>query len=302
MFKKGDTVFKSGFVGIIGKPNVGKSTLLNCIIGEKVAITTYKPQTTRNRIMGLYNCDKGQIVFLDTPGIHRATTPLNKYMVAEAVKTFADVDTILFLVDADTPFGDEESLIVESLRKEDIPVILLINKIDLIRKEKLLPLIDELRHLHPFDEIIPLSALNGYNVDTLLDTILSILPEGPKYFPDDMFTDSSERFLAAEIIREKVMLLTHQEIPYSTAVVVESFKEDERKNLIRIQATVNVEKNSQKGIIIGRKGSMLKEIGKQARLEMENFFRTKIYLELFVRVSKDWTKNERMLKEFGYKS
>lgn len=302
MFKKGDTVFKSGFVGIIGKPNVGKSTLLNCIIGEKVAITTYKPQTTRNRIMGLYNCDKGQIVFLDTPGIHRATTPLNKYMVAEAVKTFADVDTILFLVDADTPFGDEESLIVESLRKEDIPVILLINKIDLVRKEKLLPLIDELRHLHPFDEIIPLSALNGYNVDTLLDTILSILPEGPKYFPDDMFTDSSERFLAAEIIREKVMLLTHQEIPYSTAVVVESFKEDERKNLIRIQATVNVEKNSQKGIIIGRKGSMLKEIGKQARLEMENFFRTKIYLELFVRVSKDWTKNERMLKEFGYKS
>ena len=294
-------MFKSGFVGIIGKPNVGKSTLLNYIIGEKVAITTYKPQTTRNRIMGIKNTDRGQIIFLDTPGIHKAKTPLNKYMVKEAVSTFADVDILLFIVEANAPFGEDDSSIIKSLQNIQVPVILLINKIDILQREKLLPLIDELRHLYPFKEIIPLSALTGYNVETLLDVIWNILPEGPEYFPDDMFTDSSERFLAAEIIREKVMLLTHQEIPYSTAVLLESFKEDERKNLIHMRATINVEKNSQKGIIIGKKGSMLKEIGTQARLEMEKFFGTRIYLELFVRVKKDWTRNERTLREFGYK-
>jgi len=294
-------LFKSGFVGIIGKPNVGKSTLLNHIIGEKVAITTYKPQTTRNRIMGIKNTDRGQIIFLDTPGIHKAKTPLNKYMVKEAVSTFADVDILLFIVEANAPFGEDDSIIIKSLQNIQVPVILLINKIDLVEKDKLLPLIDELRQLYPFKEIIPLSALKGYSVDTLLDVIWNILPEGPEYFPDDMFTDSSERFLAAEIIREKVMLLTHQEIPYSTAVLLESFKEDERKNLIHMRATINVEKNSQKGIIIGKKGSMLKEIGTQARLEMEKFFGTRIYLELFVRVKKDWTRNERTLREFGYK-
>ena len=294
-------MFKSGFVGIIGKPNVGKSTLLNHIIGEKVAITTYKPQTTRNKIMGIKNTDRGQIIFLDTPGIHKAKTPLNKYMVKEAVSTFADVDILLFIVEANAPFGEDDSIIIKSLQNIQVPVILLINKIDLVEKDKLLPLIDELRQLYPFKEIIPLSALKGYSVDTLLDVIWNILPEGPEYFPDDMFTDSSERFLAAEIIREKVMLLTHQEIPYSTAVLLESFKEDERKNLIHMRATINVEKNSQKGIIIGKKGSMLKEIGTQARLEMEKFFGTRIYLELFVRVKKDWTRNERTLREFGYK-
>ncbi len=295
-------MFKSGFVGIIGKPNVGKSTLLNYIIGEKVAITTYKPQTTRNRIMGIKNTDRGQIIFLDTPGIHKAKTPLNKYMVKEAVSTFADVDILLFIVEANAPFGEDDSSIIKSLQNIQVPVILLINKIDILQREKLLPLIDELRHLYPFKEIIPLSALTGYNVETLLDVIWNILPEGPEYFPDDMFTDSSERFLAAEIIREKVMLLTHQEIPYSTAVLLESFKEDERKNLIHMRATINVEKNSQKGIIIGKKGSMLKEIGTQARLEMEKFFGTRIYLELFVKVKKDWTRDERTLREFGYRT
>ena len=295
---KESTLFKSGFVGIIGKPNVGKSTLFNCIIGEKVAITTHKPQTTRNRIVGIKNSDRGQIIFLDTPGIHRAKTPLNRYMVSTAFNTFADVDVILFIVDAETPFGEED---VNSMKNTTVPVILLINKIDLVEKERLLPLIDELKDLHSFRDIIPLSALKEFNVDTLVNVIWNLLPEGPKYFPEDMFTDSSERFLAAEIIREKVMLLTHQEIPYSTAVVLESFKEDERKNLIRMRATINVEKNSQKGIIIGKKGSMLKEIGKQARLEMEKFFGTRIFLELFVRVSKDWTRNERMLTELGYK-
>jgi GTP-binding protein Era len=295
-------VFKSGFVGIIGKPNVGKSTLLNCIIGEKVAITSHKRQTTRNRIMGIYNSNEGQIVFLDTPGIHKATSPLNRYMVSAAVSTFGDVDIILFLVDADDPFGAEDALIVESLATVTVPVILVINKIDLIGKERLLPFIDDLRHRHSFEDIVPVSALGGRNVDIVMTAIWKLLPEGPKYFPDDMYTDSSERFIAAEIIREKVMTLTHQEIPYSTAVVVESFKEDERTKLIRIGAVINVEKNSQKGIIIGKRGSMLKEIGKQSRLEMERFFGTRIYLELFVKVSKDWTKNERKLKEFGYTS
>ncbi len=294
-------MFKSGFVGIIGKPNVGKSTLLNYIIGEKVAITSYKRQTTRNRIMGIYNTDEGQIIFLDTPGIHNAKSPLNKYMVSAAVNTFGDVDIILLLVDADAHFDAEDALIIESLASVSVPVLLIINKVDLIEKDRLLPFIDDLQHRFSFEDIIPVSALNGFNVDIVLDTVWKLLPEGPKYFPDDMYTDSSERFLAAEIIREKVMLLTHQEIPYSTAVVVESFKEDERKNLIKISAAINVEKNSQKGIIIGKKGSMLKEIGKQARLEMEQFFGTRIYLELFVKVSKDWTKSERMLKEFGYK-
>ena len=295
-------MFKSGFVGIIGKPNVGKSTLLNCIIGEKVAITSYKRQTTRNRIMGIYNAEEGQIIFLDTPGIHNAKSPLNKYMVSAAFNTFGDVDIILFLVDANAPFDAEDALIVESLATISVPVVLIINKVDLIEKERLLPLIDDLRQRYVFEEIIPLSAFNGFNVEIVLDTVWKLLPEGPKYFPDDMYTDSSERFLAAEIIREKVMLLTHHEIPYSTAVVVESFKEDEQKNIINVSAAINVEKNSQKGIIIGKKGSMLKEIGRQARLEMEQFFGTRIYLELFVKVSKDWTTNERMLKEFGYKS
>jgi len=295
-------LFKSGFVGIIGKPNVGKSTLLNCIIGEKVAITSYKRQTTRNRIMGIYNAEEGQIIFLDTPGIHNAKSPLNKYMVSAAFNTFGDVDIILFLVDANAPFDAEDALIVESLATISVPVVLIINKVDLIEKERLLPLIDDLRQRYVFEEIIPLSAFNGFNVEIVLDTVWKLLPEGPKYFPDDMYTDSSERFLAAEIIREKVMLLTHHEIPYSTAVVVESFKEDEQKNIINVSAAINVEKNSQKGIIIGKKGSMLKEIGRQARLEMEQFFGTRIYLELFVKVSKDWTTNERMLKEFGYKS
>ncbi|MBE9547569.1 MAG: GTPase Era [Proteobacteria bacterium] len=293
-------MFKSGFTGIIGRPNVGKSTLLNGIMGEKIAITTHKPQTTRNRITGIKNLENGQFIFLDTPGIHKAKTPLGKYMVKAAVDTFADMDLILLLVEADRGLHNDDIFIVKSLQGGKIPVVLVINKIDLIEKKRLLPLIDEFRQLFPFREIIPISALKGNGLDILLDTIWEILPEGPKYFPDDMITDLSERFLAAEIIREKVTLLTHQEIPYSTAVVVDSFKEDEGRNLIRIHATINVEKKSQKGILIGKRGSMLKEIGIQSRLEMEKFFAVRIYLELFIRVKKDWTKDSKMLKEFGY--
>lgn len=293
-------MFKSGFIGIIGRPNVGKSTLLNGIMGEKIAITTHKPQTTRNRITGIKNLENGQFIFLDTPGIHKAKTPLGKHMVSAAVDTFADMDIILLLVEADRGLHNDDTFIIKSLQGGKIPVILVINKIDLIEKKKLLPLIDEFRNLFPFREIIPISALKNDGLDILLDTIWKILPEGPKYFPDDMITDLPERFLAAETIREKVTLLTHQEIPYSIAVVVDSFKEDETRNLISIHATITVEKNSQKGILIGKRGSMLKEIGRQARLEMEKFFAVRIYLKLFIRVKKDWTKDSRMLKEFGY--
>jgi len=292
--------FKSGFVGIIGRPNVGKSTLLNTFLGEKVAITTPKPQTTRNRILGIRNTDSGQFVFLDTPGIHRARTPLNLLMVKSAMGTFAEVDVLLLLVEADRGLRDEDSLILGSLKAIKIPVILVINKIDLVKKETLLPLIDTFKDLYAFEEIIPISATRGFGVDRLTDILWRLLPEGPKLFPDDMITDRSERFIAAEIIREKILLRTHQEIPYATAVVVEAFKEEEERNFIRIQASIIVEKDSQKGIVIGKKGGMLKEIGQQARKDLERFFNARIYLELFVKVRKDWTHDERLLKELGY--
>lgn len=293
-------MFKSGFIGIIGRPNVGKSTLLNAIIGERIAITTHKPQTTRNRIMGIKNTEKGQLIFLDTPGIQKATTPLNQLMVTTATDTFRSADILLLLAEATFGVHRDDRLIIDSLSIIKLPVILLINKIDLIRKKDLLPVIEQFQHLFSFSEIIPISALTGDGLPVLIEQILRLLPEGPRYFPEDMVTDRTERFIAAEIIREKIILLTHQEIPYATAVVVDSFKEDEEKNLIRIQATINVSKNSQKGILIGRKGSMLKNIGTQARLNMENFFAARIYLELFIRVMKDWTHDAHMLKELGY--
>jgi len=293
-------MFKSGFIGIIGRPNVGKSTLLNTIIGEKIAITTYKPQTTRNRIMGIKNIENGQLIFLDTPGIHKATTPLNQFMVATAMDTFRNTDILLMLIEAPEGVHRDDQLIIDALRNIRLPVILLLNKIDLVRKNKILPLIDQFQHLFSFVEIIPISALTGDGISILMEQIWNILPEGPRFFPDDMMTDRTERFIAAEIIREKIILLTHQEVPYTTAVVVDSFKEDEKKNLLRIQATINVAKDSQKGIIIGKKGAMLKEIGTRARREMEKFFATRIYLELFVRVRKDWTNDPRMLYELGY--
>jgi GTP-binding protein Era len=293
-------MFKSGFIGIIGRPNVGKSTLLNGILGEKLAIITHKPQTTRNRITGILNTENAQFIFVDTPGIHSARTPLNRMMVRTAKETFSDSDILLFVVEAGQEVHPDDIGIIESLETTQIPKFLLLNKIDLIRKEQLLPLMDAYRNLHPFAELIPISALTGEGIPLLLDELWKYLPEGPRYFPDDIMTDTSERFIAAEIIREKILLLTHKEIPYSSAVVVDAFKEDEAKNIIRIQATINVEKDSQKGILIGKKGSMLKEIGTRARMDMEKFFATRIFLELFVRVRKDWTKDPKMLKEFGY--
>jgi GTP-binding protein Era len=293
-------VFKSGFIGIIGRPNVGKSTLLNSIIGEKIAITTHKPQTTRNKIMGIKNLSDGQLIFLDTPGIHKASTPLNQYMVATAMDTFRSADILLLIVEASAGVHHDDRMIINSLDNVRLPVILTINKTDLVQKKAVLPVIDEFQQLFSFVDIIPISALTGDGVSVLIEQIRKLLPEGPSYFPEDMMTDRTERFIAAEIIREKITLLTHQEIPYATAVVVDSFKEDEGKNLIRMQATINVAKDSQKGILIGKKASMLKEIGRRARLDMEKFFAARVYLELFVRVSKDWTHDPRMLREFGY--
>ena len=310
-------MFKSGFIGIIGRPNVGKSTLLNRVVGERIAITTPKPQTTRNRIMGIRNVPDGQLIFLDTPGIHEATTPLNRSMVEAAVDTFRSADLLLLLVEATAGVHKDDLRIVASLTQPSgkpagrssapspagaaLPVILLINKTDLVRKELLLPLIDQFRHTFPFREIIPVSALTGEGVETVIRAIMEMLPEGPRYFPEEMMTDRSERFIAAEIIREKITLRTHKEIPYAAAVVVDTFKEDETRNLLRIQATIHVEKDSQKAILIGKGGAMLKEIGRLARLDMERFFAARIYLELFVRVQKDWSKDTKMLREFGYR-
>lgn len=293
-------MFKSGFIAIVGRPNVGKSTLLNAIVGEKLAITSRKPQTTRNRITGILNTEDGQFIFLDTPGIHDAKTPLNRCMVKAATSAFGEVDLILLLVEADRGLDPGDGLILEGLRSSAVPVFLVINKVDLVEKPKLLPLIDRFRGLHDFREIVPVSAATGEGVGRLLELIVDAMPEGPKLFPDDLFTNQSERFIAAEIVREKILELTHREIPYATAVTVDSFKEDEEKNRIRIAATITVEKDSQKGILIGKGGRMLKEIGMQSRLEMERFFAAKIFLELFVRVRKDWTKDPRWLKEFGY--
>ena len=293
-------MFKSGFIAIVGRPNVGKSTLLNAIVGEKLAITSSKPQTTRNRVTGIRNTEDGQFIFLDTPGIHRAKTPLNRFMVKAATSAFGEVDLILLLVEADRGFDPDDGLIIDTLGTAGVPVFLVVNKIDLVAKPTLLPLIDRFRGLYDFREIVPLSAATGDGVGRLLDLIRDAMPEGPKLFPDEMFTDNSERFIAAEIVREKILELTHREIPYAAAVTVDSFKEDEEKNRIRIAATITVEKDSQKGILIGKGGRMLKEIGTQSRLEMEKFFAAKIFLELFVRVRKDWTKDARWLKEFGY--
>ncbi len=291
--------FKSGFIGIIGRPNVGKSTLLNTILGERLAITTPKPQTTRNRIMGIHTDARGQFIFLDTPGIHRGDNPLNRSMVSAARETFRSADILLLLVEAPRIDGNDREIIA-SLAELSLPVILGINKIDTIRKPLLLPLIDEARTLHPFREIVPISARSGDGVPVLLEEIRKLLPEGPPLFPEDTLTDRPERFIAAEIVREKIILSTRQEIPYSSAVTVDAFKEDDGRRLIRIRATIHVEKESQKAILIGRRGAMLKEIGTRAREELERFFDSRVFLELFVRVQKDWTRDPRALREFGY--
>jgi len=292
-------LFKSGFIGIIGRPNAGKSTLFNTIVGDKISIITDKPQTTRNKITGIKNYPDAQLVFLDTPGMHKPKTPLNRAMVETTRETIGSVDVLLMLIEANPRVHPQDLFLIEALAPVQSPVILVINKIDLIEKKYLLPLIDQFRILYDFQEIFPVSALKGEGIEALLEAVKAMLPEGPRYYPDDIQTDATERFIAAEFIREKITLLTKQEVPYSTAVTIDVFKEDEEKNLIRISATIHVEKDSQKAIMIGKRGAMLKEIGTQARMDMENLFGARVYLELFVKVRKEWTTSDKMLQEFG---
>lgn len=291
--------FHSGFAAIVGRPNVGKSTLLNAILGEKIVITSDKPQTTRNRIQGIHNLDNGQIVFVDTPGVHRAKSRLNRSLVDTAMEAIQGVDVILFLVEANTAPASEKEMIDELLASVTAPVFLVINKVDLVEKERLLKSIEIYSELFPFREIVPVSARKGDGVERLVELVCGYLPQGPAYFPDDILTDLPERFVVAEMVREKIFRLTHDEVPYSVAVQVESFKE--RPNgLIAISAAIIVERDSQKGIIIGKKGEMLKRIGTAARQEIEQFLAEKVFLELFVKVSRDWSDNPQKLKEFGY--
>ena len=292
--------FKSGFVSIIGAPNVGKSTLLNRLIGTKVAIISPKPQTTRNRILAVKTTAEYQIVFLDTPGIHQARGNLNLAMVRTALATLSTVDLILFLLEAQSPDSKSNQPVLEALQSVETQSLLVLNKIDLVPQKSPSVVIDKFERLPRFKGSVYISALHGLGIDELLNKIVSLLPTGPAYYPIDTLTDLPERFFCAEIIREKILNLTSAEIPYAVAVTVGSFKEDEQKNLIRIQADIHVERPSQKGIIIGKGGSMLREIGKQARLEMEKFLGARVFLELWVRIQKKWRKDPRALREFGY--
>ncbi len=292
-------MFKSGFIAILGRPNVGKSTFFNAVIGDKISIVADKPQTTRNRISGILNFPDAQLIFLDTPGMHKPKTPLNRAMVQAARETIGDADLILMIVEADKPVGAHDLFLMEALAEVKAPVFLAINKMDRIEKSLLLPLMDQCRKLYDFAGIFPISALKGNGLDALIHGMKEALPDGPRLFPDDIATEATERFIAGEFIREQILRLTSQEIPYASAVEIDAFKEDESKNLIRISATILVEKESQKAIMIGKKGAMLKKIGTRARLAMENLFGAKVFLELFVRVKKDWTHSDKMLRELG---
>lgn len=292
--------YRSGFVALIGRPNVGKSTLMNHVIGQKIAIMSDKPQTTRNKIQGIYTTDEGQVIFLDTPGIHKPHSKLGEYLVQTAHNAFKEVDLILFLVDAAEGLGAGDRFIMENLRNVNTPVFLVVNKIDQVHPDQLLPIIDQYRHKFDFAEVIPISALQGNNTSTLLQLILNRLPEGPQYYPADQVTDHPERFIASEIIREKVLELTREEIPHSVAVIVEEMKMRETGNTLFIRAEIFTERKSQKGILIGKQGGLLKEVGKLARQELENLFGSKVFLDLWVKVKKDWRNEDFLLKQFGY--
>ncbi|MFW7403563.1 GTPase Era [Vagococcus fluvialis] len=297
MFKEG---FKSGFVAIIGRPNVGKSTLLNRVVAQKIAIMSDKAQTTRNKIQGVYTTDNEQIVFIDTPGIHKPKTKLGDFMVETAYSALREVDAILFMVSADQPRGRGDDFIIERLKNAKGPIYLVINKIDTIHPDQLLPIIDDYRKELEFKEIVPISATEGNNVDTLLSTLTSDLPEGPQFYPDDQVTDHPEYFIVSELIREKILHMTEQEVPHSIAVITESMKRDEFDK-VHIQATIVVERDSQKGIIIGKGGKMLKNIGIKSRKDIENLLGNKVYLELWVKVQKNWRDKNKDLQNFGYK-
>lgn len=294
------TKFKSGFVSIIGRPNVGKSTFINRVIGQKIAIMSDKPQTTRNKIQGVYTTENSQIIFIDTPGIHKPKHKLGDFMMKVAQNTLKEVDLILFMINAEEGLGRGDEYIMERLKETDTPVFLVVNKIDRVHPDDLLPLIVQYREKFEFQEIVPISALQGNNIETLLGQIEAYLPEGPQYYPSDQVTDHPERFIISELVREKVLHLTREEIPHSVAVVVDSIEKREN-HAVYIAATIVVERNSQKGIIIGKQGRMLKEIGKRARVDIENLLGSKVFLELWVKVQKDWRNRLSQLRDFGFR-
>ena len=291
---------KSGYVSIIGRPNAGKSTLLNRLVGEKIAIVSDKPQTTRTRILGTKNYPGGQIAFVDTPGIHRPLHRMNVRMVDAAVETLREVDVVMMVHDASSRAGSGDEFVSRLLKDVKVPVVLVLNKIDLVEKSRLLPIIDQLRQWHPFTDIVPVSAATGDGVEQLERTLLEKLPEGEALFPDDYLTDQPERVLVSETVREKVLHNTRDELPFSTAVVVDQFDEPERPGgLLRVYCTILVETESQKPIVIGRAGSMIKKIGTEARKDLEAFFNCKVYLDLRVKVKPDWRDDERVLDDLG---
>ena len=289
---------KSGFVAVIGRPNVGKSTLVNSLIGQKIAIMSDKPQTTRSKILCVLTHNDFQMIFLDTPGIHKPMKKLGEHMLESALGTLKEVDLIFFVVDASEKFGAGENFIIERLKETNRPVILIVNKIDLLPKEKLLPIIQNYSSKYDFAEIVPISAKSETNLETLIDTAKNYLPNGPKYYPDDMVTDQPERLITAELIREKILQLTRDEIPHSVAVDIDEIKT--RENGTQYRATIYVERDSQKGIIIGKNGAMLKEIGTLSRQEIGILFDSKVFLDLWVKVKKDWRNDEKILKQFGF--
>ena len=294
--------YKSGFVTLIGRPNVGKSTLMNQLIGQKIAITSNKPQTTRNRIQTVYTCDEGQIVFLDTPGIHKAKNKLGEYMVNVAERTLNEVDVVLWLVEPTTFIGAGEQHIISQLKKVTTPVVLVINKIDSVKKEDVLPAIAAYKDVYDFAEIVPVSARRGDNTDELVKVILNYLPYGPQFYDEDTVTDQPERQIVSELIREKALRNLNDEIPHGVAVAIDRMKERPGGTLIDIDATIVCERNSHKGIIIGKQGSMLKKIGTDARRDIEALLDCKVNLKLWVKVKKDWRDSDFLIKNFGYRS
>ncbi len=292
--------FKSGFVAIIGRPNVGKSTLMNHLIGQKIAITSKKPQTTRNRIQTVYTCEDGQIVFLDTPGIHKAKNKLGEYMVNVAQQTLREVDVVMWLVEPNTFVGPGDKHIAEQLEKVNVPVILVINKVDMIKKEDVLKVIDAYRTLYNFAEVIPASALRGQNTDEIIQCLFKYMAYGPMFYDEDTVTDQPQRQIVAEIIREKALHALDEEIPHGIAVTIEKMHERRNEAIMDIEATIICEKESHKGIIIGKQGSMLKKIGTNARYEIEQMLECQANLKIWVKVRKDWRDSDVQMKNFGY--
>lgn len=292
--------YKSGFATLVGRPNVGKSTLMNCLIGQKIAITSNKPQTTRNRIQTVYTSEEGQIVFVDTPGIHKAKNKLGEYMVNVAERTFSEVDVVLWLVEPTTFIGAGERHIAQQLNSCKTPVLLIINKIDTVRKEEILKFIDAYKDICDFAEIIPCSAMSGENCQVVIDTIMKYLPYGPMFYDEDVITDQPERQIVAELIREKALKCLDEEIPHGIAVTIDQMKRRPKGKMIDVDATIICERDSHKGIIIGKQGAMLKKIGSAARYEIENMLESKVNLKLWVKVKKDWRDSDFLIKNFGY--